>query len=301
MTPTFLRNVNISSHRFGRTAAAVSLAIVFALAIVATPAAQAQTYTVIHNFTGGADGSNPRAGLTSDAAGNLYGTASQGGNSSGDFCRSVGGCGTVFKLKHSGSGWVLSPLYGFAGGADGSYSQGRVAIARDGSLYGTTWLGGEGSCFSSGSGCGVVFHLTPPATVPAAALSPWNESVLYRFTGGSDGGLPEGDLTLDPSGNIYGTTENGGLGIGVVYELTPSGSGWTENVIHAFDDYNGDGGDPQGGVIFDHFGNLYGVFFLGGFNGAGGVYQLSPSGSSWTAQFLYGFTGGSDGANPMGG
>ena len=150
-------------------AAGLALAIIFVLAPVATPAAQAQTFTVIHLFTGGGDGSYPKAGLTMDAAGNLYGTTYSGG----------GGNGVVFKLRNSGSGWVLTPLYSFAGGNDGADPYGRVAIAQDGTLYGTTNNGGGSD--RMGYGCGTVFHLKPSPSAPKSALAPWNETVLYRL------------------------------------------------------------------------------------------------------------------------
>jgi len=136
-----------------RRAAGVSLtvAIIFVLTIAATPVAQAQTFTVIHNFSSGNDGANPRGGLSMDRAGNLYGTAGSGGTY---------GAGTVFKLSYKNSVWVLSPIYEFAGGTDGAVPSG-VVFGPDGSLYGTTYLGGErnDNCFFGS--CGTVFRLTP--------------------------------------------------------------------------------------------------------------------------------------------
>ena len=263
----------------------LAITMLFLLIILALPSAQAQTYTVVHNFTGGGDGAAPEAGLTMDAAGNLYGTATGGGSTGG---------GTVFKLRHSGSSWVMNTLYSFQGGYDGSYPFGRVAIAKDGTLYGTTF-GGNGSA-------GTVFHLTPSPTAPKTALAPWNETILYRFTGGIDGAAPEGDLTFDQAGSIYGTAAGGGPcdNEGVVYKLTSSGGGWTETVLYAPCYLPGPAGVPLGGVIFDTSGNLDGVLRFDGYS-EGSVYQLSPSGSGWTEQTLYGFTGGNDGGNPEGG
>jgi len=275
-----------STHLASRAAAALAMA--FALA-VATPRAQAQTYTVIHTF-GGADGVSPWAGLTMDAGGNLYGTA-RGGGTHND--------GTVFRLRKSGSGWVLNTLYSFAGGNDGTEPRGRVSLARDGTLYGTTFFGGGPGCYN-GNGCGTIFHLIPPPVAPRSALTPWNETVLYRFSGGSDGGYPRGDLTFDPPGNIYGTADYGGDNYGVIYELMPSNGGWTQTVIYT-PQGSGGGTDPQGGVIFDRAGSLDGVFEAGGQYGYGTVYQLSPSGSDWTEQTLYAFTGERDGQNPVAG
>lgn len=303
MNSRFLRIFERPSTQLAWTAPfAFALTMVFALAIVATPAAQGQTFQVIHNFTGGGDGAGPAAGLTLDIAGNLYGTAQGGGV----------GYGVVFKLRHSGSAWVLTPLYSFGGGSDGSFPDGRVAVAQDGTLYGTTSRGGSGNgC--QGYGCGTVFRLTPSPTAPRTALTPWSETVFFRFTGGSDGAVPSGDLTFDQSGNVYGTAGQGGLqtncsgyGCGVVYELTPSGGSWTETVLYSFEGYSYsgqgyDGSSPSGGVVFDRAGNLYGATANGGQYVQGEVYQLSPSGSSWTEQILYSFTGHPDGWSPTGG
>ena len=278
--------------------AAQALAIVLALAVLSMQSAQAQMFKVIHNFTGGGDGGRPDTGLTMDAAGNLYGTTSEGGNLGGN-CSNTG-CGTVFKLKHSGSSWVLTPLYSFAGGNDGDSPAGRVIIAKDGTVYGTTFFGGGGS--------GTVFHLTPSPTAPKTALARWNETVIYRFSGGSDGMYPEGDLTFGQSGNIYGTTQYGGnAGWGVIYELVPSGGSWTETVLYSPQIYD-DGAYPTGGVVFDSSGNLYAVFTSGGPfwddkyglcfpSGCGTVYELDPSGSGG---IIAPFTGG-EGRNPEGG
>jgi uncharacterized repeat protein (TIGR03803 family) len=128
--------------------------------------------------------------------------------------------------------------------------------------------------------------------------------VLYRFTGGADGGNPfTGDLIFDQAGNLYGTTAIGGSNLaGVVYELTPTSGGWTEAVLYSFG-VNGADANPLGGVIFDGSGNLYGSEFYGGGWGGlcGAVFQLTPSGSSWTENILYGFQCSTDGANPIGG
>ena len=121
-------------------AAGLALAAVMGMTAVTTQAALAQTYTVIHNFTGRQDGATPMAGLTKDQAGNLYGTAAYGGNSGGNCAAS--GCGTVFRLANRNSGWVLTPLYSFVGGDDGANPEANVVIGSDGSLYSTTFLGG---------------------------------------------------------------------------------------------------------------------------------------------------------------
>ena len=149
------------------------------LALLATQSAQAQTYTVIHSFTGASDGGTPYAGLSIDAHGNLYGTTFAGG----------AGYGTVFKLTQKGSNWVFTPVYSFQGSGsnDGAGPAGRVIIGPNGSLYGTTESGGQGSCanYSPYPGCGTVFNLVPPATACKSALCPWTETILYRFAGGA--------------------------------------------------------------------------------------------------------------------
>jgi uncharacterized repeat protein (TIGR03803 family) len=273
----------------GAATATLALAILLVVTVVASPAAQAQTFSVLHSFTGGGDGADPRAGLTIDAAGDFYGTTRDGGSF---------GYGTVFKLTHRSSGWVLTPLYSFAGGDDGASPDGTVIFGPDGSLYGTTSLGGGGNC--GGQGCGTVFKLRIPATACKSAICPWTETVIYRFMGGSDGEGPAyADLIFDKVGNLYGTTRFGGAASGgTVYELTPSGGGWTESVIYSFNN-SPDGYFPNSGVILDDAGNLYGTTYYGGTDGVGTVYQLTPSGSGWAENIIHSFPGsGEDGVVP---
>jgi uncharacterized repeat protein (TIGR03803 family) len=278
--------------------AAFVLVIMCAVAITAMQSAQAQTFTVLHTFTGAQDGGQPFAGLAMDEAGNLYGAASDGGKHGGS-CPSYG-CGTVFKLQKRGSGWVFSPLYAFQGAPDGTGPQG-VVIGPQGNLFGTTLEGGRGICGLGPSGCGTVFQLRPPATVCRSVSCPWNEIPLYRFGGSEDGGSPaNGNLVFDAAGNIYGTTYQGGaFNDGTVYEMTHSqGGGWTESVLYSFT--NG-WVNTYSGVIFDGSGNLYGTTTQGSQFSSGAVYQLTPSGSGWTGSVLTGFQCGQDGCNPRGG
>ena len=268
--------------------------VLFALIVFAGAAAQAQT-TVLHTFTNGADGGEPVAGLTMDRAGNFYGTASTGGNTSGDCA--IGnphGCGTVFKLSRRGSGWVLDPIYTFSG-PDGRNPQARVILGPDGTLYGTTTNGGDDDE-------GVVFNLRPPATACKSALCPWTETVLHSFQGFSDGTKPTfGDLVFDAAGNIYGTTPHGGQGDhGTVYELSRSNGGWTETVLYRFQGGD-DGATPYGGLVFDGAGNLWGTTEFGGIYNDGTIYELVPAGGGWTETVVHPFNGGSDGANPYAG
>ena len=241
-----------------RNAVTVGTAMVAGLFIVliGAIAAQGQTFTVIHKFTG-SDGANPYAGLTIDRGGNLYGTTQYGGHLSST-C--PGGCGTIFRMAQRGSGWLLSDLYEFTAGPEG-YPQARVVFGPDGTLYGTaSGFGGYGD-----NGPGAVFNLRPPATVCKSVSCPWTETVLFQFVYGGTGFFPLGDLTFDAAGNIYGTTQYGGLtqycsggGCGVAYELTQSGGVWTESILHAFTS-GADGAYPNSGVIFDQAGNLYGT------------------------------------------
>ena len=274
-------------------AASIALAVAIAFLPALVPATPAQTYSVIHNFTAGQDGGYPTAGLTMDRAGNFYGTTAQGGSS---------GNGIVFKLTHSGSGWVLTPLYEFQGGNDGAGPAARVIFGPDGSLYGTTAFGGPNDA-------GTVFKLRPGATACKAAFCSWTETLLHTFSGFLDGANPVGDLVFDQVGNLYGTAFAGatggcsggyGDGCGVVFEMTPSQGSWNFNVLYSFSGRS-DGGLPESGVTFDQSGSLYGTTVDGGAYGYGTVYESTPSGSDWTEKVIHSFSGGSDGAYPQAG
>jgi uncharacterized repeat protein (TIGR03803 family) len=288
-----------------------------ALALLCAHPAQAQTYAVIHQFSG-ADGGNLIAGLTIDAQGRLYGTTQNGGLMKST-CQTVGqGCGTVFRLASQGSGWILTPLYKFEGPLDGATPMATPVFGPDGLLYGTTDAGGaQISCTIQG--CGTMYSLRPGAAACTTALCPWLDTVVYSFGGivdtcdgfGDWGSRPANDpqqpgnfvlgscptfaeLTFDQAGNIYGTVP---CCNGTVYELTPGG---TPTALYCFTGGN-DGGNPQSGVIFDRAGNLYGTTALGGTGRGGTVFELSPSGSGWTEKVLYNFQGSTDGASPIGG
>jgi len=282
---------------------ALALAMLCALTMLAMQSAQAQMFTVLHNFTGGQDGDSPLAGLAMDAGGNLYGTTSIGGR----------GVGTVFKLSYKGSGWIFTPLYAFEGVSDGASPSTGVVIASNGSLYGTTEYGGIQSCDRIYGGCGTIYSLGPAAHFSPNLFAPWTETVLYRFVGGSSGKFPSG-VVLDQSGDIFGTAAQGGAAgcppigsCGTVFELTHSvGGGWTGSTIYTFTGGN-DGGTPAG-LIFDRDGNLYGTAGSGGYTGGncraqgcGVVYELMRSGSNWLEKTLYSFQGAGDGELPEGG
>ncbi len=276
--------------------------------LVATPAL-AQTLNILHAFSGGGDGARPFvAGLTPDAAGNFYGSTLTGGSYG---CGGLG-CGTVFRLVRHGSSWVETPIYVFHGGSDGGYPMGGVVFGPDGSLYGTTAVGGVGSCNTYGlPGCGTVFRLQPPPAFCSSIPCLWRKTVLYDFGGGSDGANPAAAVTFDPAGNLYSTTLEGGAqnictgGCGTVFELSRNANGsWSETRLYAFHVGTTDGGFPEAGVILDQAGNVYGTATLGGTGcsgeGCGVVYKLTASGSGWTETILQYF-GGTGLSSPEGG
>ncbi|MGB8886055.1 MAG: choice-of-anchor tandem repeat GloVer-containing protein [Candidatus Korobacteraceae bacterium] len=233
----------------------------------------------------GTDGAYPEAGLISDAAGNFYGTTSSGG---------IYDAGTVFELSPNGSGgYTHKLLYSFGNGTDGSYPYAGLVLDGSGNLYGTTSYGGIHYYY------GTVFELSPNGS------GGWTETLLHSFNyNGSDGAYPYAGLIRDGSGNLYGTTESGGIhGYGTVFEFTPNGSGgWTETILHSFNYNTGDGNYPQAGLILDGAGNLYGTTESGGIHGYGTVFELSPHGGSWTETVLRSFNdNGADAYEPEAG
>ena len=264
-----------------RSAALVTLlAIISLLSVTIAQDAQAQTFSVLHNFTGGLDGNNPYAGVTLGPSGVLYGTAANGGTS---------GVGTVFKLHQVNSSWVSTPLYEFTGVGGGGLPLGGVVIGPNGALYGTTFG-------VSVETYGTVFELTPSPTFCRSVLCFWNENLLQTFTGPNGAGPQVENLVFDSSGNIYGTTQGGGLyDSGVTFELTPSEGGYTETILHSFG-LGTDGRAPLAGIVFDTAGNIYGTTDLGGtgspqtcHGSCGTVYQLVPSNGGWVENVLVDF------------
>lgn len=259
---------------------------------------QAGTEKVIYSFLGGHDGSVPYNSLVSDAAGNLYGTTAEGGNSK---CFSSG-CGTVFELMpQKNGGWKKKILYTFKGAADGGAPQSALTFDAAGNLYG---LAEEGGVVNSGCpyGCGVVYELSPNAN------GTWTQTVLYRFQDDTDGSGPAGNLIFAAAGNLYGATVHGGghnIGCsgdscGTVFELSPkAGGGWTETVLYRFQS-GSDGSTPSGGVTLVS-GNLYGTTLYGGASDSGTVFELKHAGNQWTESLLYSFMGGGNAGNPYGG
>jgi len=219
----------------------------FACALAAIGLAQAQTATEtpIHSFQNFPQGANPYSPLARDAAGNLYGTTYQGGQA---------GDGALYKIDTSGNQTVL---HSFTRGADGANPYAGVALDSAGNLYGTTYYGGAANT-------GVVYKVSPSG----------QETVLYAFTGGTDGGNPHAGVILDSAGNLYGTTYYGGAAnAGVVYKVDPTGQ---ETLLHSFTG-GADGANPYAGVIADAAGNLYGTTYLGGANGQGVIYKLDTA------------------------
>jgi len=281
---THLYGTTLEGGVFDLTHCAGSCGVVFELTRTASGPWQE---TVIHEFAGGVDGAVPHSGLVADAKGNLYGTTDYGGQ--GAHCGNVQiGCGTVFRLRHTPSGWSETILHAFSGASDGSYVQGPVVLDAQGNLYGTTSGDGDPVCK-----CGTVFE------IQHLANGHWSKKRLYAFTSGSDGAAPFAGLALDGSGNLYGTTRDGGsFNSGTVFKLSPAGGGaWTESVIYTFGSAAGDGSWPSGDLMIDSQGNLYGTTSGGG-AGFGTVFELSPSGGSWTENTMHTFQSGADGSTP---
>ena len=266
MTTALRQRGGVLRTRVLATSVAVALQILLVTALVVNPLVQAQTFTVLYSFAGGADGAHPYSGLIRDGAGNLYGTTSQGGD--------LGDWGTVFKLDTTGKDTVL---YSFTGGADGAIPYASLIRDAKGNLYGTTSRGGFGDW-------GTVFKLTLNTT--------GKYEVLHSFNG-ADGANPSAGLIRDAAGNLYGTARFGGgaYDVGTVFKLDATG---TETVLHRFN--GADGAYPYAGLIRDAKGNLYGTTPQGG-NGSGTVFRLMNRTGKY--EVLYRFTSGGGGAFPF--
>ena len=241
------------------------------------------TETQLHLFGRGSDGYLPLGDVNFDQSGNLYGTADEGGPSG------CGGSGTGVVYELSGSGYMTETiLHGFAGPtSDGCNPHSNLIFDSTGTnLFGTTKYGGSGDCQY---GCGTVFEMMPSG-------SGWNETPIYNFPGT----LPstatdiEAGVIMDSAGNLYGATYFSGT----VFELSPSGSGWTVTRYVQLDVPAFCG--PVGNLAMDAQSNLYGATTCGGTDQDGYVFKLTPTSDSWTFQNLHTFTGGSDGAVPTG-
>jgi uncharacterized repeat protein (TIGR03803 family) len=282
-----------------------------------SPSTNGWKYTTVYFFVPGkTKGVIPTGGLVIDKAGNLYGTTWAPGILGGPLrarakdpspntywgCDKPGCGGTVYRLTPTKNGWKETDLYAFTGASDGAASVASLIFDGVGNLYGTTNYGGTTGC-TSGYGCGVVFELTPGKTG-------WKESVLHRFTGGSDGAYPMASVVLDTTGNLYSTTSTGGngndckmlysTGCGVVFELGYAKGKWHEQVLYSFQGGT-DGASPYATVIMDNHGNIYGTTFTAGdpTHPSGVIFKLVPSGGDWTEKVLHTFTyGHGDGQSP---
>ena len=262
--------------------------------------------SVLYAFTGGTDGAWPVANLVMDAAGNLYGTTEFGGDTVDPPCTSTGyipGCGVVFKIDTSGNETVLYTFCSQSNCSDGNQPRAGLIMDAAGNLYGTTGSGGDTTdptCATAG--CGVVFELVK--------ANNYAEVVLHAFTGlrtGNDGHAPLGNLLMDASGNLYGTTAYGGVstsclggpyGCGTVFKIDTRGN---ESVVYAFAGGT-DGSQPFAGLIMDGSENFYGTTAFGGTgcgtNGCGTVFKIDTSSHE---AVLYRFLGTSnDGEEPYG-
>jgi uncharacterized repeat protein (TIGR03803 family) len=261
-----------------------------ALTTSSAPAAAASDYKMLYSFQGedeinddDDDGSNGATGLIFDAMGNAYGTTVTGG---------LDNCGTVFQLKRLPHGqWQEVVLYSFTCFNDGKNPHGGVTFDKAGNLVGTTVAGGSGP-ICTGDGCGVVFEVTPSG-----------EKVLYNFTGGNDGFGPGAPLTVDPAGNIFGETPDGGqYTSGTVFEMKLKNGNWQFNTIHAFTGGNGGSIGSLGPLLLDATGKLYGVTELGGRHSAGIAFRLAKGhNGAWNFSTLWTFKGQPDAGYPYGG
>ena len=282
----------------------LTLVFVLASSLLLVQSMRAQSFAVIHNFTGGTDGGNPLNGLVLGLGDYMYGTTSSGG---------AYGNGTVYRLSPTG---ILTTIYSFKGGADGSSPQSFMIQDSEGLLYGTTSGGGAyggGTVFRIANNSKTTLHSFgsgSDGSVPLAGLAfdhagnlygttsaggtkgngavfmlslngiLWHESVLYSFGTGSDGTVPYAGVALDSAGDVLGTTSAGGTyGYGTVFELSKAHN-WAETVVYNFQNGN-DGGVPYAGLIADGQGNFYGAATEGGNQGGGSIFELTPAGSGW--------------------
>ncbi len=316
MTKTELSRIQVSQPRARTVKGGWALFIALTIATAVAVPATAQTFTVLHEFAGAPnDGGNPRGHLLRDSAGNIFGTTFAGGSvsegtifrlsssghetvlftfntSNGSFPASglavdksgnlygtadegPGGAGVLFRLAKDGT---ETTFHAFQGGqnSDAAVPSGSVILDQDGNVYGTTILGGLGF--------GTVYRVDPSG----------NLTVLYDFHGTADGSGPQGPLVRDVDGNLYGVAQQGGAHqAGTVFKLASNG---TLAVLHNFTGGR-DGKAPQGGLLKDGVGNLFGSAFSGGDTGNGTLFEITKSGGF---RRLHSFSGALDGTNPNG-
>jgi uncharacterized repeat protein (TIGR03803 family) len=228
-------------------------------------------FATLHSFNG-TDGAQPTAGLIQGTDGRLYGMTSSGGVATGS------GYGTLFAVNPDGSGFTT--LYVFTDGTDGGNPSGSLIQGTDGRLYGTSVGGGA-------NGLGALFAINADGT---------GFTTFYSFTNGTDGASPNAGLILGTDGRFYGTTGGGGAsGGGVVFAISPDGTGFT--TLYSFG-WN-DGSSPNGGLIQRSDGRLYGATYQGGLHGVGTLFAVNPDGTGFAT--LHNFTNGNDGSYPLAG
>jgi uncharacterized repeat protein (TIGR03803 family) len=220
---------------------------------------------------------HPNGGLLMDKLGNLYGATVLGGNGN---C--IDGCGTIYRLDTAGK---VHMLHQFTGGADGLSPIGSLISDANGNLYGVAQVGGDFTCSTErfpGEGCGSVFKIAKNGKF----------TVLHAFHGGKDSDLPQGGLLLNPAdGKLYGATTGDGNVRGVLFQISTTGQ---YKVVHRFT--GTDGFSPNGVLISDDAGNIYGTTGGGGSHGIGTAFVMNPAGQ---LKVLHNFTGGRDGEFPM--
>jgi uncharacterized repeat protein (TIGR03803 family) len=261
-----------SQYAWTFSAVTAPLMLLLLLAVSTAQAAQAPTFHQLYSFSGEADGEYPFAAVTIGPRGKLYGTTTRfnGGN----------GYGLVYELQNRGSGWTINVLHAFQG-LDGIYPFAGVVFGADGVLYGST--------------SSTVYALRPLTAHCGTVTCPWHIDVLQRFAGG----LGYGDVAFDNAGNIYGTSLDGGANRdGSAFELSHSGLHWTTTTLYSFAGGPSDGEIPYGGVIFDAAGNMYGTTSIGGENDWGIIYKLTPTDQGWSESVLYNFDNDVSGAAP---
>ncbi len=257
------------------------------------------TETILYSFQGGSDGYVPNGNLVFDKAGSLYGATTYGGGHGSCNSPYYQYCGTVFRLtppKQKGGKWAEKVLYSFKGGTDGANPNGGLVLDHKGAVYGTTFSGGNQNCGLDGSvGCGTAFELHPKGPKGKG----WEETQLHVFTDDDDGGLPSAGLTFGNSNVLYGVS------LGRVFRLAHESGRWKKTNLYDFCNQSGGGCDPEGSLIFDSSGNLYGTTYYGFVNELrGSVFCLrrpKKKGGAWDIEYLHGFVKLPDGLYPAAG
>ncbi|HEY6325243.1 MAG TPA: choice-of-anchor tandem repeat GloVer-containing protein [Candidatus Cybelea sp.] len=278
LSPTTPRSLITTAESGGKGGDGTVLALIYANG--------AYTGHVIHSFVG-SDGANSYSGLISPVTGIFVGYTLTGGAHDD---------GTAFELTSQGKFYKFTSIFNF-NGTDGKYPRGEPVSDAAGDVFGPTIAGGT-------HGLGTVFELLSDFDRGARpSNSKFTEKVIHNFAGGSkDGAGPYAGLIMDKSGNLYGTTINGGsFNLGVAFELKRSGAHYVESVLHSFGG-GSDGAQPYGSLLFGTNGVLYGTTEGGGAYGLGTAYKLAPSGGKYVEMILYSFAGGpNDGGSPEAG